>query len=68
MLRAIDDGRGELLCGCAPDLLIDGRFCDYIATHDLLRAGLIEGAIGPLGRRITARVTDRGRQILTAAE
>lgn len=31
--QAVDAGRAEALCGCAPDLLIDGRFCDHVATH-----------------------------------
>jgi hypothetical protein len=68
MLRAIDAGRGEALCGCTPDLLIDGRYCDHLAAHELFRAGLIIAAEqGPLGHRVAARITDSGRQVLGAA-
>jgi hypothetical protein len=67
ILRAVDAGRGEVLCGCAPDLLIDGRFCDHVTTHELFRAGLIIAQPGPLGHRVAARVTDAGRLILAAA-
>lgn len=67
MLRAVDAGRGEVLCGCTPDLLIDGRFCDHVATHELFRAGLIIADSGTLGHRVAARVTDEGRLILMAA-
>jgi hypothetical protein len=67
ILRAVEAGRGEALCGCAPDLLIDGRFCDYIATRELFRAGLIDTDPGPPGRRAAARVTDEGRRILAVA-
>jgi hypothetical protein len=67
ILRAVDAGRSEVLCGCAPDLLIDGRFCDYVATHELFRAGLIIAQPGPLGHPVAAWVTDAGRLILAAA-
>jgi hypothetical protein len=49
ILRAVEAGRGEALCGCAPDLLIDGRFCDHAATGDLFRTGLLATGPGPLG-------------------
>ncbi|MHA6795628.1 hypothetical protein ACVGVM_19235 [Pseudonocardia bannensis] len=68
MLRAVAAGRGEALCGCEPDLLIDGRFCDHLATHELFHAGLIITAEpGPIGRRVAADITDIGRQALTVA-
>jgi hypothetical protein len=67
ILRAVEAGRGEALCGCAPDLLIDGRFCDYVATHELFRTGLLATDPGPPGRRAAARVTDEGRRFLAAA-
>lgn len=67
ILRAVDAGRGEALCGCAPALLIDGRFCDYVAAHVLFRTGLIATDPGPPGRRAAARITDAGRRFLTAA-
>jgi hypothetical protein len=61
---AVDAGRPEVLCGHGPDLLIDGRFCDHHATHQLFRAGLIVAEPGRLGRRVAARATDQGRLIL----
>lgn len=64
ILRAVDAGRGEAVCGRAPDLLIDGRFCDIVATRELFRAGLISASPGPRGRRVAVRVTDAGRSIL----
>ncbi|MGH3931399.1 MAG: hypothetical protein ACRDTF_15680, partial [Pseudonocardiaceae bacterium] len=39
MLRAVSDGRGELVCSCEPDLLIDGLgCCDQFTAHRLARA------------------------------
>lgn len=67
ILRAVEAGRGEALCGCAPDLLIDGRFCDHAATGDLFRTGLLATDPGPLGQRAVVRVTDEGRMFLAAA-
>lgn len=64
MLRAVDAGRGEALCGYTPDLLIDGRFCDHVATLELFRAGLIDAESGPLGQRVSARITEKGRLVL----
>lgn len=66
LLRAVAAGRCELVCGCEPDLLIDGRWCgDQSAAHNLATAGLIGPAepVGP-GERITAIVTDAGRALL----
>jgi hypothetical protein len=64
MLRAVDSGRAEALCGRVPDLLIDGRFCDFVATGELFRAGLISARPGPRGHRVAVRVTDAGRSVL----
>lgn len=66
-VRAVEAGRGEVLCGHGPGLLIDGRFCDHVAPHELFRAGLIIAEPGPLGRRVAALATDQGRLILAAA-
>jgi hypothetical protein len=66
MLKAVDAGRAEALCGCAPDLLIDGRYCDHLAAHELFRAGLIAVvAPGSVGQRVAARLTDTGRSVLS---
>jgi hypothetical protein len=51
-VRAVDAGRGKVLCGHVLDLLVDGRFCDHVATHELFRAGLMITESGPLGRRV----------------
>ena len=64
LLRAVGAGRGEVLRGCAPTLLIDGRFCDHVATHELFLAGLIYTDPGPPGSRAVAHVTDEGRLVL----
>jgi hypothetical protein len=68
ILKAVDAGRAEALCGCAPDLLVDGRYCDHLAAHELFRAGLIAVAEpGSVGQRVAAHLTDTGRSVLTAA-
>lgn len=68
ILRAVDAGRGEVLCGCAPNLLIDGRFCDQVATYELFRAGLITAEPGPWGRRAAVRVTAAARPIIASSQ
>ncbi|MGH3797357.1 MAG: hypothetical protein ACRDSP_21000 [Pseudonocardiaceae bacterium] len=69
MLRAVSDGRGELVCSCEPDLLIDGLgCCDQFTAHRLARAGLIRPAIrGAVGQRVRAELTLAGRTALTAS-
>jgi len=60
-------GRGEALCGCA-NLLIDGRYCDQIAAHELFRTGLITAAEAKsVGQRVAARIAGSGRSVLEAA-
>lgn len=67
MLRAVAEGRGELVCGCEPDLVIDGLgCCDQFTAHRLARAGLIRPAIrGAFGQRVRAELTVAGRTVLT---
>jgi len=67
MLRAVSDGRGELVCSCEPDLLIDGLgCCDQYTAHHLARAGLIRPAIrGVIGQRVRAELTVAGRAVLS---
>ena len=67
LLRAVGVGRAELVCGCEPHLLVDGRHvCDQ-DTHAL--AGLIAPAIpGQVGMRVLAVLTDAGRRALAGAE
>lgn len=66
MLRAVSAGRAELICGCEPDLLIDGMgCCDQYTAHRLSRAGLIRPVIrGAVGQRVRAELTGSGRAVL----
>ncbi len=67
LLRAVQVGRAELVCGCEPHLLVDGlHVCDQ-DTHAL--AGLIAPAIpGRVGMRVLAVLTDAGQRVLAGAE
>lgn len=67
MLRAVSDGRAELVCSCEPDLLIDGLgCCDQFTAHRLAGAGLIRPAVrGVVGERVRAELTVAGRALLT---
>ena len=67
LLRAVQVGRAELICGCEPHLLVDGlHVCDQ-DTHAL--AGLIAPAIpGRVGMRVLAVLTDAGRRAMAGAE
>lgn len=67
MLRAVSDGRGELVCSVEPDLIIDGLgCCDQFTAHRLARAGLIRPVIpGSVGQRVRAELTVSGRRVLT---
>ena len=67
ILRAVQVGRAELVCGCEPHLLIDRlHVCDQ-DTHPL--AGLIAPAIpGRAGMRVLAVLTDAGQRALAGAE
>lgn len=68
LLRAVDAGRAELLCGGHPDLLIDGRWCcDQWTAHQLAAAGLLAPATpAALGTRVPAVLTATGRAALSA--
>lgn len=63
ILRAVTQGRAELVWGSEPDLYLDGRFCcDQSAAHRLVRAGLIAPAAEvAVGERVPAVVTTAGR-------
>lgn len=67
MLRAVSDGRAELVCSCEPDLFIDGiGCCDQYTAHRLSRAGLIRPVIsGAVGERVRAELTGAGRAVLS---
>jgi len=63
LLRAVRVGRGVLVCGCVPHLLVDGLHVCDMDTHAL--AGLIAPAIpGQVGMRVLARLTDAGTRAL----
>lgn len=66
MLAAVRDGRGEVVCGCEPDLLIDGLCCcDQYTAHRLSSAGLIRPVVpGAIGVRVRAVLTAAGRAAL----
>ena len=66
LLRAVRVGRGVLVCGCVPHLLVDGlHVCDM---DTLALVGLIGPAIpGQVGMRVLARLTDAGTRALDVA-
>lgn len=67
MLRAVSDGRAELVCSCESTLIVDGlRCCDQYTAHQLAGAGLIRPAArGAIGQRVRAELTTAGRAVLT---
>lgn len=69
LLRAIADGRGELIGSCEPDLAIDGYWCgDQSAAHHLAQRGLIAPARpAPFGARVGAVLTAAGLALLGTA-
>lgn len=69
LLRAVANGRAELVCSCEPDLFIDGLCCcDQYAAHALAREGLIRPVTtGAVGQRVPAELTAAGAAILQAA-
>lgn len=69
MLRAVSDGRGELVCSCEPDLLVDGcPVCDQFTAHRLAEAGLIRPVVlGAVGQRVRAELTVAGTRALRGA-
>jgi hypothetical protein len=62
ILKAVADGRAEIVYGSEPDLLLDGRCCcDQVAAHRLARAGLIAPlVVADVGQRVPARLTAAG--------
>ncbi|MFJ8962592.1 hypothetical protein ACIRG5_24700 [Lentzea sp. NPDC102401] len=65
MLQAIADGRGELVCGRVPSLTVDGRWCDFTATDELVTSGLLRPARDTgFGASATAVLTTSGVQLL----
>lgn len=65
MLKAIADGRGQLLSGRRPNLSVDGLWCDFTATGDLIDNGLVRPAWqAPLGVSTPAQLTTSGAVVL----
>ncbi|TCP56478.1 hypothetical protein EV191_101421 [Tamaricihabitans halophyticus] len=63
LLRAVAAGRGEIVCGCVPDLLIDGCWCgDQHTAHRLAARGLIRPDMPASAHtRVPAILTESGR-------
>ncbi|HEX6343257.1 MAG TPA: hypothetical protein VFZ92_19505 [Umezawaea sp.] len=67
MLKAIADGRGQLLCGRRPNLSVDGLWCDFTATGDLVDNDLVRPAWqAPPGVAAPAVLTGSGTLVLQA--
>ncbi len=66
LLRAVQVGRAELVCGRQPHLLVDGlHVCDQDTAA---LTGLIAPAIpGRVGMRVLAQLTDAGQRALAVA-
>ncbi|WIX98172.1 hypothetical protein QRX60_29350 [Amycolatopsis mongoliensis] len=65
ILRAVAAGRAELLISCAPDLLIDGGWCDHTAVTRLVSEGWIRPARPAVaGERVPARLTEGAAEAL----
>jgi hypothetical protein len=67
MLRAIAEGRGQLLSGRHPTLSVDGRWCDFTATNDLVGNDLVRPAFpAAVGMVAPAVLTQWGAAALAA--
>ena len=65
MLRAIADGRGEIVVDRHTNLSVDGLWCDFTATTELVAHGLIGPAwAAPSGSRAPAVLTRSGIEAL----
>ena len=65
MLRAIADGRGELVVDRHTNLTVDGLWCDFTATTELVANGLVGPAWpAPSGSRTPAVLTSSGVETL----
>jgi hypothetical protein len=67
MLGAIAAGRGQLLSGRHPTLSVDGRWCDFTATNELVGNDLVRPAYpAPVGTVAPAVLTAGGAAALAA--
>lgn len=65
MLRAIADGRGQIVVNRHANLAVDGLWCDFSATNDLMTAGLVGPAWpAPAGSTAPAVLTSSGVETL----
>lgn len=65
MLRAIADGRGQIVVARATNLSVDGLWCDFSATNDLVGNGLVRPAsASPAGSLAPAALTATGVRTL----
>jgi hypothetical protein len=69
MLRAVRDGRGQVTIGSEPDLYVDGLpVCDQQTARALAHHDLVAPVCpGPIGERVPADLTGKGREILASA-
>jgi hypothetical protein len=65
MLRAIANGRGQLVVNRRASLTVDGLWCDFTATNDLMEGGLVGPAWpAPAGTTAPAVLTPSGVETL----
>ena len=65
MLRAIADGRGQIVVNRRATLTVDGLWCDFSATNDLVDNGLVGSAWpAPAGSTAPAVLTHSGSATL----
>ena len=65
MLRANADGRGQIVVARATNLSVDGLWCDFTTTNDLVGNGLVRPACtAPPGSVAPAVLTATGIQTL----
>jgi len=65
LLRAIADGRGQIVVNRHANLAVDGLWCDFSATRDLVANGLVGPAWpAPPGSTAPAILTNSGVETL----
>jgi hypothetical protein len=65
MLRAVADGRGQIIVMRVANLSVDGRWCDFSASNDLVAGGLVRPAWpAPPGTATPAVLTSAGIETL----
>ena len=65
MLKAIADGRGQIVVDRTINLSVDGLWCDFAATNDIVGHGLVRPAWdAPMGSITPAALTPTGVRTL----